>query len=268
MRERVGMAVIVMGVASACAVGCGADPSDPFGPEPDFGSVESRFSDPDGTFGAANAAATLAAYDDQRSATSEVDVGGTASLGGSGDGAGIKPKSLQLLDMAERGSSGALRCAALAHGDTQGTCACPGGGSFRYDFTGVRSMQQARGPVDVTLKLRLTQCASAKDLTIDGTEIVRVHADGGAGKADLGSLRMLLVADLVATRAGMSHAVSITARIDGSAFDVAVRVDDGWVVVGRSASGAAGSFRVRARNGTWSCADGTCTSDAGDKLTP
>jgi hypothetical protein len=266
MQKHVGLAVIVMGVAGVWGVGCGADASDPFGPEPDFGTVESRFANPDGTFGAANASATLGAYDDQRSATSEVDVGGAASLGGSGDAAGVKPKSLQLLDMAESGSSGALRCAALAHGDTQGTCACPGGGSFRYDFSGVRSLQQTHGPVDVTLKLRLNQCASAKDLTIDGTEFVRLHVERDAGKADLSSVRMLLVADLVATRAGTSHAVSITARIEGGAFDVAVRVDDGWVVVGRDGAGAAGSFRVRARNGAWSCGGGACTSEAGEKL--
>lgn len=249
-----------LGVAAAWAVGCASDASDPFGPEPDFGAVESRFAAPDGTFGAANAKGALASFEAQRGSSAEADLSGATSVGGA---AGTQPQSIALLDMAQSGSSGKLSCAALSHGDTQGTCACPKGGSFVYDFSGVRTLQQASGPVDVTLKLRLNQCDSGKNLTLDGREFVRLHAERApSGRVDASSTRMLLVADLDATRDGVTHAVDLAARIEKDRFDFAVRVDDGWIVVSADRTGG-GTVRIRAKNGTFTCSAGKCTAEGG-----
>jgi hypothetical protein len=261
-------------ITAAVLGGCSSTSSgDPFGAEPDYASIESRFSTPDGTFNASNAKSVFSRYADQRRTSQDVDVGGAAEIGGgqstASTSSGLKSQALHLLDLAESGGVTTPRCSAIEHGDATGTCSCASGGSFTYDFSGIREAQQSQGPIDVSLKLKLDACA-ANDLRLDGREFVRVHVDrGGAGKIDPSSAAVLLVADISATKGAETHTIDLAARVASGSFEIALRVDDGWIAIKGSGSGDDGTFTIRDRDGSWTCnvaaGSGTCVGSNGDK---
>jgi hypothetical protein len=263
--------VAILACLTAVLAGCSSTATnDPFGADPDYASIQSRFSTPDGTFNAANAKSVFARYSDDQKTSQDIDVGGAAKVGGGGTGttsSGLKSQALHLLDLAESGSATSPRCTSIEHGDTTGSCSCEGGGSFTYDFSGIREAQQSSGPIDVSLKLRVDGC-STQGLRLDGREFVRVHFDRGGGKIDANSASVLLVADITATKDAESHRIDLAARVTQSTFEIALRVDDGWITIKGSGTADDGSFTVRDRDGSWTCTvvsgAGTCTGSSGE----
>ncbi|MDB4934807.1 MAG: hypothetical protein JWP87_1779 [Labilithrix sp.] len=259
-------------------VGCGSDASDPFGPDPDYASVQQRFTSPTGTVNERNMGSVFAQYAEKRSTSSQAAFSGATSLGGMGGAAGggasgspqtggVQSKALQLLDLAETGSSSSLQCSALAHGDVTGSCSCPDGGSFDYDFSGFRAVQQSSGPIDASLKVRFEAC-QLSGVGIDGREFVHVHGERGGASFDAKSFSMLLIADFTVTKGAETHSLDLAAMISNGTMELAVKVDDGWVTIRATNGDAAGSFELRDRNGTWTCdvkdGAGTCKNANGE----
>lgn len=248
------------------AVGCSSsNGSDPFGPDPDYAAIDQRFASPDGTFTNANAGSVFSKYGDNKQTSQDVDMSGATSGSSSSSSSGVHSQALKVLDLAQTGGSTSPRCIALEHGDETGSCSCPDGGSFAYDFTGARALQNASGPIDVSLKLRLEACAS-KGIVIDGREFVRLHADRAAGgKVDEKSVGALLVADITARKGAETHTIDLAARFESGQVEIAIQVDDGWITI----RGDGESFVVRDRNGTWTCqksatGGGSCTNATGE----
>lgn len=254
------------------AGGCGSgESSDPFGPEPDYASMQQRFTAPSGTIDERNMSAVFSRYSEQQGAGSMANVGvGTSTTVTSEEApapvGNVQTKALHVLG----GTGLTASCSALKAGNTTGSCACPDGGSFAYDFSGLTAIQQSTGPIDASLKVRFDGCR-AKDVAIDGREFVRVHADRGGSKSiDLKSFSMLLVADLDVSKAGVTHSIDLVAILRDGELEIALQVDDGWVTVRATGSATTGfsSFVVRDRNGSWTCdvnnGSGTCHDDKGN----
>lgn len=256
-------------------VGCGgSDSSDPFGPEPDYASVQQRISSPTGTISERNMSTLFSRYSEQSdtSALGNVGIGtstgtstGTASGTGTSAG-GTRSQALHILG----GSSGlTASCTALAQGNVTGSCSCPSGGSFAYDFGGLRALQQSSGPIDASLKVRFDGC-HMNDVGIDGREFVHFHANRGGSSIDLSSLDLIVVADLTVSKGAESHTIDLAAILRQGQLEIALAVDDGWITIRATSSGTAGSgsFVVRDRNGSWTCdvtnGSGTCHDDKGN----
>jgi len=257
------------------AVGCsGSDSSDPFGAEPDYAAVQQRISSPTGTISERNMSAVFSRYSEQRdmSALSNVGIGSSTSsttTTATGGTTTTHSQSLHILG----GSSGlTASCSALAQGNLTGNCSCPSGGSFTYDFSGIRSVQQSTGPIDASIKVRFDACHT-NDVGLDGREFVHLHANRGGSSVDLDSLDLVLVADLTVSKAAETHTIDLAAILHQGQMEIAIAVDDGWVTIQGTSSGAAGSgsFVVRDRNGSWTCdvtnGSGTCHDDKGNTRT-
>ncbi len=248
---------------------CSSSNDDPFGPDPDYATLDKHFTSPNGTFTNANAGSAFSKYGDARQSSQQVDVGGATAAGGGGTSStaqGLHSQALRILDMGKSGA--ATTCSALAHGDTTGSCACPAGGSFQYDFSGIRALQESStGPIDVALKVRLNACVSDA-WTLDGREFVRLHADRTGSTVDLNSLSMLLVADFTASKGAETHTLDLAARYQKGDIEIAIQVDDGWITIAGSSNGTDGTFTVRDRDGSWTCnvvgKAGSCTGSNGD----
>jgi hypothetical protein len=257
------------------AIGCsGSDSSDPFGAEPDYAAVQQRISSPTGTISERNMSTIFSRYSEQRdmSALSNVGIGSstsTTTTTATGGTATTHSQALHILG----GSSGlTASCSAVAQGNLTGSCACPSGGSFAYDFSGLRSVQQSTGPIDASIKVRFDGC-HMNDVGLDGREFVHLHANRGGSSIDPNSLDLVLVADLTVSKGAETHTIDLAAILRQGQMEIAVAVDDGWVTIKATSSGIAGSgsFVVRDRNGSWTCdvnnGSGTCHDDAGNTRT-
>ena len=246
----------------ATMVGCSSH-EDPFGPEPDFGSIEQKLARPTGTLAPGKEATLFGEYASRRAGSNDLDVSGTKASAPSDTAAGgVRSQALDWLD-AGMGSPSSVGCNDLRYGRAVGSCACPGGGDFAYDFSGA---QQARrgGPINATLKVRFNACSS-KAGSIDGREFVRVRSSSGLSAKDL---FLILSLDVTLTAATQSHHLAADLVYESGAYWLSVDVDDGHVVVSGSGSAKDGSFTVRDRNTTWTCkltgGKGSCTSTAGE----
>jgi hypothetical protein len=272
MRTFASLSLVAASSFGLVVAGCGgSDSSDPFGPEPDYASVQQRISSPTGTVSERNMSAIFSRYSEQRdtSALGNVGLGTSTSASTSTGTATTHSQALHILG----GSSGlTASCSALAHGNVTGSCSCPSGGSFTYDFGGLRAVQQSSGPIDASLKVRFDAC-HMNDLGLDGREFVHVHADRGGSSVDVSTLDLLLVADLTVSKGAETHTIDLAAILRNGELELALAVDDGWVTVRATSSGAAGtgSFVVRDRNGSWTCdvtnGAGTCHDDKGNTHT-
>jgi hypothetical protein len=273
MRTFAPLALLSLASFALVVAGCsGSDSSDPFGAEPDYASVQQRISSPTGTVSERNMASIFSRYSEQRDMSSLGNVGlgtstGTSTTTATGGGtATTHSQALHILG----GSSGlTASCSALAQGNVTGSCSCPSGGSFAYDFSGLRSVQQSTGPIDASLKVRFDGC-HMNDLGLDGREFVHFHANRGGSSVDLNSLDLVLVADLTVSKAAETHTIDLAAILRQGQMEIAVAVDDGWVTIKATSSGAsgAGTIVVRDRNGTWTCdvtnGSGTCRDASGN----
>lgn len=265
------LVAIVPVVAVFVATGCsGGSSSSPFGADPNFTQIQARMTHPDGTFNPAKASGVFSQYGSLQSSSSTAGVAGKSGGAASSTSAmSYRPNGLKLQDAMGDASHS---CSDIKQGNLTGTCACPGGGTFAYDFSEYKSAQQGgSGSADVTARVAMTQCVSATGDMIDGKEFVHAHVDKSAAASDAS---FMLVLDATLRVQGVTHTVDVNALFDessttGAKVQIAVQVDDGWVVVLASASadGKSGSYTVRDKNGSWTCSasngTGSCTGTDG-----
>lgn len=274
MRTLASLALVAVSSFAVVVAGCsGSDSSDPFGAEPDYAAVQQRISSPTGTVGERNMKAVFSRFSEQRDTSGVANVGLGSSTSDSSEAAsGTATTHSQALKIL--GGSGGLTasCTALRQGNVTGNCACPSGGSFTYDFSGFRAVQQSTGPIDASLKVRFDAC-HMNDLGLDGREFVHVHASRGGSSLDASSLEVLIVADLTVSKGAETHTIDLAARLREGQLEMALAVDDGWITIRATSSGTAGSgsFVVRDRNGSWTCdvidGAGTCHDERGTTRT-
>lgn len=246
-------------VVSACSGGS----DDPFGPDPDYGAVRAHFDHPDGTIGSGNLADVMS----RSSGSGDANVGGvfgggsSSSSSSSSNTGGITSKSLHFLS-----NDTAFHCSALESGQQSGTCSCPSGGSFTYAIDGQSSGSGQSRSSDATMKFSIDACASG-DTVVSGKEFLHISTSSNAQQGGTVDYSMLFVVNATIVKAGVTHTLDIEEEYGNGKVDLAVHVDDGWVVVSASGSAGNGSLTIRDRNGTWTCTStngaGTCTSDSG-----
>jgi hypothetical protein len=274
MRTFAALTLVAASSFGLVVAGCsGSDSSDPFGPDPDYASVQQRIQSPTGTISERNMSALFSKYSEQKGMSSLGNVGlGTSTTTSSETGTSTTGTHSQALHILGGSSGLTAKCTALAQGNTTGSCACPSGGSFAYDFGGLRAIQQSSGVIDASLKVRFDAC-HMNDIGLDGREFVHIHAARGGSSVDLNSLELLLVADLTVSKGAETHTVDLAAIVHNGEMEIALAVDDGWVTIRATSSGTAdgGSFVIRDRNGSWTCSvtngSGTCRDDKGDTKT-
>jgi hypothetical protein len=274
MRTLAPLALLSFTSFALVVAGCsGSDSSDPFGAEPDYASVQQRIASPTGTIGERNLSSLFSKYSEQNDTSSMANVGLGKSTGAApATGSGTSSTRSQAIHILGGGSGLTASCSALAQGQLTGSCGCPSGGSFTYDFNGLRSVQQSAGPIDASLKVRFDGC-HMNDVGLDGREFVHFHANRGGSSVDLSSLDLVLVADLTVSKGAETHTIDLAAILRQGQLEIAVAVDDGWVTIRATSSGApgSGSFVVRDRNSTWTCdvnnGSGTCHDGAGNTRT-
>lgn len=280
-------------LAAACVLSClaaGAGCSGPdFGPDPDFAAIEQRFSTPNGTLNEKNTASLFKRYAENRKSKSVADASGASGIAASSTGTPTSttssstspasssttgaPLGLRALKLLDHGTSGAastpaIRCDDLQSGDTSGSCDCPEGGSFDYDFDDIDELKESRGPVDIRLRTRFNECGMA-GASFDGRHWVRLQTRRGlGGTGDLG-LVLTIVGDFRITMNGQTRAIDLVARMSEGELEMALSVDDGFVTVrGATSSGDSGTFVVRDRNGTSDChvvdGHGICANAKGE----
>jgi hypothetical protein len=261
---------IVLGIVATAALalvmgGCGSssEGGDGFGSEPDLAGAKARFDHPDGTFSGANASQVLDRGSEGSSSADGLNFGAPT---GSGSGSSTtKSLGLHVLD-ATSGRSSPFNCNAFSSGQQTGSCTCPSGGSIDYV---IRSDGEgaARGAV---MKIRMNACASG-DSMVDGNEYLDIRTDTTVQTKPVFS--MLLIIDAQVTNAGVSKHIDLQSRYSNGSAEIAVKVDDGWVVVRVESpnNGESGSWTVRDKNGSWTCTvdngHGTCSSDKGETKT-
>jgi len=258
---------IVLGIVATAALalamgGCGSssEGDDGFGSEPDLAGAHARFDHPDGTFSSGNAASILDRGTEGSSSAEGLNFGAPT---GSGSSTTTKSVGLHVLD-ATSGRSSPFNCNAFTSGQQTGSCTCPGGGSIDY---ALRTDGGAGASRSAVMKIRMNACASADSL-IDGTEYLDIRTDTTDQQHPVFSL--LLVVDAQVTHAGVSKHIDLQSRYSNGAAEIAVKVDDGWVVVSikSSSNGESGSWTIRDKNGSWTCTvdsgHGSCTSDKGE----
>ena len=271
------LSVLSLAGATSMLTGCGGSgSSDPFGPDPDYETVQQRFTAPTGTVSSRNLSSLFTRYSDQRTSTGMADVSGATALGGGtatsatpGSTSTTHSQALRILDLASSSNGSSAKCSSLAAGNLTGSCTCPSGGSFDYDFSSFRGLQQGSGPIDASLKVRFDACHYSGDVGIDGREFVRVHADRTGSTLDANSLSMLIVADFTVTAGAATHTVDLAAELSKGELELALQVDDGWVTVkATSTATGTGSFVIRDRNGSWTCdvanGAGSCRDSKGN----
>src|SRR5690349_15558696 len=104
MKTSASLPLLLVAIASFGLGGCGSSSSsDPFGPEPDYASVQQRFTNPTGTISERNMGSVFARYSEQKRAQS---LGGLGLGGGAattttepspGDSATTHSKALHIL---------------------------------------------------------------------------------------------------------------------------------------------------------------------------
>jgi hypothetical protein len=263
-------------LAMVAVTGCSGNSStSPFGADPDFASIQARMDKPDGTFNGSSS--VFDQFNSAQSGANSANIAGapgtsSSSSGGSSTStASYRSHStaLRLLDDTQSGLSSS--CSAMQHGDLTGSCACPGGGNFSYDFSEYQAAAKTSGITDVTLRVAMSQCVSTNNDMVDGHEFVHLHQDTSKGSVPDDSA--LIVVDVTARTAGVTHSLDanmlLATNASGSSVSIAVQVDDGWIVVqaNASADGTSGSYGVRDKNGTWTCSvsngAGSCTGTNG-----
>lgn len=253
------VSLVMLGIFAA---GCGGDDEHELS-DAEIAAVEARFAQPDGTLSSANAQRVITGAKDGSASAGGVNVtGNTAATGGTTTKSADVAGSLSALGI-EPQASNPFFCSSLQQGQRTGTCACPSGGSFTYAL-----QSSGGGGVSSSLmRIELDACSSGAT-TIDGSEYLSIQSDT-TDRAHP-KMSLLFVVDVTATSGGQTKKIDLQLRYANGAGEIAVRVDDGWVIVGTKTSsrGTATTYTVRDKRGTWTCVvdggKGTCTSDKGE----
>src|SRR6476661_2225956 len=104
-----------MAAMAAAVWGCSGSASDDgFGQDPDFGTLDARLSTPTGTIAPSAVSRSVDAVE------------------------ALRTPAVSIVALS-RVTPSKTDCAALAHGDAIGSCACPRGGQLEYDFSEIVS---------------------------------------------------------------------------------------------------------------------------------
>lgn len=253
--------LLSVAMLGALAIGCGGDEEQGF-TDAEIAAFDARFANPDGTLSGGNVASVISGAKDNQSSMAGANVtGNSQATGGSEGGSTIAKKSGDLSPLANSGSY----CNALVSGQTQGSCECPNGGSFDYEIRGAGA---GGGSASNTLmRIKMNACASGSSV-IDGSEYLSMQSDTTDQRNP--KFSMLFVINATITEGGKSKKVDAQMRYSNGLTEIAVRVDDGWVIVGTKSAGGTVTYTVRDRNGSWTCVydgkGGTCTSGKGEKV--
>lgn len=219
-------------LAAACLVACGGGggaSTAAFGPDPDFSKLDATLGAPTGTLSAPAVSGAARVLDAMQSQELSIDVLAT-----------VTPSR--------------TTCAALGHHDTTGVCACPGGGTFDYDFQELATSAHDGAPA--TLRLRLLQCGAQSGVVLDGEEFAVFQ--GGAVTARTAHLTATAPAANGAPALPAGEFVVWSAATSGNLW-ARVTVSDGAIVVGAAAraTGAdaptSNQVVVKDRHATWTC---------------
>jgi hypothetical protein len=253
------LATAVGALALSGLAGCGSSSShDPFGPEPDFASIEARAARPTGTLAPGREASLLGEFATRRSGSTSLDVG-AAGVSAGGDSGGLQGQALRALDLDGSFTS----CSDLRGGRTVGSCACPDGGTFAYDFSGM----QQRNLQEYVLKMRFDDCGRG-GAWVDGRSFMKLRAST-TSRTDV---FMILSLDAMVSAHAKTHAVKGDFVYQNGSYSLSMQVDDGYITVSsKSFNGSTGTVTVRDRSTTWTCTvangRGTCSSTAGESRT-
>jgi hypothetical protein len=236
------LAASVVTTASLLACGGGGGASnDGFGPDPDFSTLDARLGAPTGTMSTPEVGAAVRVLEAMQSPELAIDVLAT-----------VTPSK--------------TTCAALGHHDTTGTCGCPSGGTFDYDFDELAGRASDGAPA--TLRLRFARCA-AGGVVLDGEEFAAFQA--GAVTARTAHL-VVTGASSGSAASGASQDVVVWSAPASADVWARVAVSDGAIVVGTAAhagskDGAGDQIVVKDRRATWTCsvhdAEPQCTGPDG-----
>lgn len=217
--------------------------------EPELAAVRARFERPDGTLTAANVAAVLDQGALGGSAASDFDFSRAGSTA-------TRTQGVRPLFTPPGGNSFPFSCGAFANGQTSGSCTCPDGGRFDYTFAGV--VDQGDGAI---AKMVFDDCAFGASI-VDGRQFISSMVDDADPKNPKFTVLMLL--DLTVTEGGKTKKLDVQASFGSEGMMVAVKVDDGHVIVVR---GKDGTLRIRTKDGEFTCISedghGTCTNGKG-----
>lgn len=247
MKTFLGMTTLAV-VAGLGVGGCGSDM-----PDPDISGVEARFAQPDGTLSSGNAARVVGS-------SGEGDRAAGFNLTGQGipSGSGTtttKSGQVTFKSFGSGAGSSSFVCSDLMSGDEDGSCDCPGGGSFDYEVDRDSSAGSA------LVRIRMNAC-SIGDVALSGHQYMNLSMRP--------SLSMLYIVNATATVRGETMKLDLQMRHANGTSEIAVRVDDGWVIVTARKSADGNTIVVRAKNGTWTCKSGSdqkgsCTNERGEK---
>lgn len=248
MMKRAALAIVLASVAVACG-SSDNDGNGGLGGAPDFTQVNARFDHPDGTLSNDNIGSVLSSK--QSASNADLGVGGTSGSASS--------QSIRFLDNDVTGS-----CAAFRNGQQSGSCACPNGGSFDYEIQAAGG----QGNGQSTMSFHLNACAMDKAVA-NGTEYIHAETTGSGAATQYS---MLIVVDVSVTADGKTENVNLQERFSNGKFELAAKVDDGWVSVSYGYDQASGNstITIKDKNGTWSCAGNsqsyTCSGSNGQTL--
>jgi hypothetical protein len=257
------VALMVVGVVA----GCGSSSNDPFGPEPNYNAIRAQFDRPTGTFAAGTETGAFSAYNQSQQSSQSYGAMGNLTASGTASGTATQSVGLHILGGASSLGSATDWCPALNNKQTSGSCSCPDGGTFEWDFTGLSSIQQGQ-PIDVTAKAHFSGC-TATPVTVDGSEFLNMQSTSSTPSA--ADFFMLLDAHLTATIPPDTAKVDLDILYDNGKSWIMFGVNDGQIAVGSDGSfdgtTSTGTVYVKDRQGTWTCTatngHGTCTADTG-----
>lgn len=268
MKNRALPALVAVVALASGAVACSSNEESN---EVDTGSAISALQSPTGTLTRASAGKAFGGYRQQRNESSKVSA--PAQSGG-----GLSTQSLKFLDQ----TSSAGR---------DGSQACPSGGSMTY-----QAEQNADGAL---VKVKATSCAFEDGFSFDGNMVLLASKksilgisseasapsappssspsgslEEGEGVSDApstgmgnGYVALLVAAKGTASYGSKKSALEFALLAESRYSFLAVKVDDGSIVIGLRDDGKA---IVRTKNGTWSCNESgsrwSCTSDKGEQL--
>ena len=239
-------------VLAAVAVACGSNDNGGSAGSLDVAAVNAHFDNPDGTVSDGNIGSVLSSRD----SASGADLG-VAGTSGSSSSSGTSKQSLRFLDDSVTSS-----CTAFSSGQRAGSCACPNGGSFDYDIEAAGDQQSGAG----TMHFNLNACDTGGSVA-NGSEYIHFETSGQGAET---KSTILIVLDVtVAEKNGKTIHIDAQERFSNGVFELAAKVDDGWVSTsyGYDKSTGNATVTVKDKNGTLSCSDEagkyTCTGTGG-----
>lgn len=214
----------------------------------------SQFERPTGSFSPDQGGSVLDSYGNQRGA-SKYNVAGSPVGGGS---TGTNSMGLRLM-------SGA-GLSACNMGTEQGSCACAGGGTFSWTWTGMAEARQAaqnRQAFSLGFDGTFTDCATGA-ATMTGKEVADITVRDTSSEARaMQTLSMAVDVNLKVKAQNRTEDVAATMLIENGKIWLSIRVNDGNIVVAYDS----GKLVIRDRNTSWTCdqnADtGRCRSSLG-----